>query len=114
MNRLLWFTAGAGVGVYALSRVRRAAEVLTPDGLADRMAGWSVGLSLFREEVRAGAAEKETDLRERLGLPLPGGGARALPGGQSGLDKLDHPGLDRLDHPGLDRLDHPTSREAER
>jgi len=114
VNRLLWFTAGAGVGVYALSRVRRAAEVLTPDGLADRMAGWSVGLSLFREEVRAGAAEKETDLRERLGLPLPGGGARALPGGQSGLDKLDHPGPGRLDHPGLARLDHPTSREAER
>jgi uncharacterized protein DUF6167 len=106
VNRLLWFTAGAGVGVYALARVRRAAEVLTADGLADRMAGWSVGLSLFREEVRAGAAEKENDLRERLGLPLPGGGPRALPGGQSGH-------LDRLDAP-LDRLDHPTSREAER
>lgn len=100
MSRLLWFTAGAGVGVYALIRVRRAAEVLTPDGLADRMAGWSVGLALFREEVRAGAAEKEDDLRERLGLPLPGH-RRELP---SGLDKLDQPGMDR----------RPTSREAER
>jgi hypothetical protein len=106
MSRLLWFTAGAGVGVYALIRARRAAEVLTPDGLADRMAGWSMGLALFREEVRAGAAEKENDLRERLGLPLPGDGPRALPRGESGrLDKLDTP---------LDKLDRPTSREAER
>ena len=101
MNRLLWFTAGAGVGVYALTRVRRAVEVLTADGLADRMAGWSVGLSLFRDEVRVGAAEKEMELRERLGLPLPGGG-RELPGGQSG----------RLDGP--DQLDRTTSREARR
>ena len=98
MSRLLWFTAGAGVGVYALTRARRAAEVLTPDGLADRVAGWSMGLALLREEVRAGAAEKENDLRERLGLPLPGG-RRALPRGESGLDEHDRP---------------PTSREAER
>jgi Family of unknown function (DUF6167) len=80
VNRLLWFVAGAGLGVYALTRARRAAEVLTADGLADRMAGWSVGLSLFRDEVRAGAAAKENDLRERLGLPLPGGGPPELPG----------------------------------
>jgi hypothetical protein len=99
MSRLLWFTAGAGFGVYALTRARRAAEVLTPDGLADRMAGWSTGLALFREEVRAGAAEKENDLRERLGLPLPGGGPRALPRGASGPDEHD---------------ERPTGREAER
>jgi hypothetical protein len=107
MSRLLWFAAGAGVGVYALARVRRAAEVLTPEGLADRMAGWSVGLALFREEVRAGATEKENDLRERLGLPLPGEGPRALPGGVSGR-------LDRLDRPDPDKHDQPTGREADR
>jgi len=114
VSRLLWFTAGAGLGVYALARVRRTAEVLTPDGLADRMAGWSVGLAVLREEVRAGAAEKENDLRERLGLPLPGGGPRELPRGESGLDRLDDPGLGRLDHPGPDKPHQPTSREAER
>jgi hypothetical protein len=47
-------------------------QVLTPDGLADRLAGLSVGAHLFRTEVRAGMAEKENDLRERLGLPLHG------------------------------------------
>ena len=56
MNRTFWFLAGAGAGVYALARVRRAAEVFTPDGLADRLAGLSLGLQLFRAEVLAGAA----------------------------------------------------------
>jgi len=68
MSRALWFVAGAGAGVYAVARARRAAEVLTPDGLGDRLAGLSLGLRLFREEVVAGAAEKESDVRLRLGL----------------------------------------------
>ncbi len=68
MSRAAWFVAGAGAGVYAMVRARRAAEAFTPDGLADRLAGLSVGAHLFGQEVRAGMAEKETDLRERLGL----------------------------------------------
>ena len=83
MSRSVWFLAGAGAGLYAVVRARRAAEAFTPDGLADRLAGLSLGLRLLREEVLAGAAEKETDLRERLGValhetpqltPAPGGG----------------------------------------
>jgi hypothetical protein len=72
MNRVLWFAAGAGAGVYAITKVRRAAEILTPDGLADRLAGLSLGAHLFSEEVKAGMAEKEKDLRGRLALPLHG------------------------------------------
>jgi hypothetical protein len=72
MNRTIWFVAGAGAGVYAMTRARRAAEVLTPEGLADRLAGISLGAHLFGQEVRAGMAEKENDLRERLGLTLHG------------------------------------------
>jgi uncharacterized protein DUF6167 len=70
MTRAVWFLAGAGAGLYAVVRVRRAAEAFTPDGLADRLAGLSVGLRLLRDEVLAGAAEKENDLRERLGVTL--------------------------------------------
>jgi hypothetical protein len=66
MNRALWFVVGAGAGVYAMTRARRVAEVLTPEGLADRLAGLTVGLHLFREEVAAGMAEKENEVRERL------------------------------------------------
>jgi hypothetical protein len=68
MARTFWFVAGAGAGAYALTRARRAAESLTVDGLRDRISGLAVGARMFRDEVAAGQAEKETELRERLGL----------------------------------------------
>ena len=68
MNRSLWFVAGAGAGVYAMIRGRRAAEALTADGLRDRVNGLAVGARMFRDEVAAGRAEKETELRRQLGL----------------------------------------------
>jgi hypothetical protein len=72
MGRPLWFVAGAGVGVYAAARARRAAESLTADGLRDRVRGWQAGARLFAEEVQQGRAERETELREQLGLrPTP-------------------------------------------
>ena len=69
MGRPLWFVAGAGVGVYAAARARRAADALTADGLRDRIRGWQAGARLFAEEVQQGRAERETELREQLGLP---------------------------------------------
>ena len=71
MSRSLWFLAGAGAGGYAVTRVRRVAEALTVDGLRDRVNGALVGLRVFREEVAAGQAGKEPELRERLGLQPP-------------------------------------------
>jgi hypothetical protein len=63
-------------------RARRAAEAFTPDGLRDRVAGLGVGAHLFADEVRTGMAERETELRERLGLALDG----PLELGSSGFD----------------------------
>jgi Family of unknown function (DUF6167) len=68
MSRSLWFVAGAGAGIYAMLRGRRAAEAFTADGLRDRMNGLAVGARIFGDEVAAGRVEKETELRERLGL----------------------------------------------
>jgi len=68
MSRSLWFVAGAGAGVYAMTRARRAAEALTVDGLRDRVGAIVVGARLLRDEVVNGHDEKETELRERLGL----------------------------------------------
>ena len=68
MSRAFWFAAGAGAGIYAIARARRVAEVLTPDGLSDRLAGLAVGARLFSEEVRAGMADKENEVRQRVGL----------------------------------------------
>ncbi|HEY0949715.1 DUF6167 family protein [Nocardioides sp.] len=86
MRRGLWFLAGAGAGVYAMVRGRRAAEALTADGLKDRLGALEVGARLFRDEVAQGRVEKESELRERLGLvphgrpELEGGRHRAAPG----------------------------------
>ncbi len=88
MSRTLWFVAGAGAGVYAMARARRAAEAFTPDGLADRLAGLSLGAHLFGEEVRAGMAEKENDLRERLGLTLHG--TPELSGAENAMARAAH------------------------
>ena len=79
MGRPLWFVAGAGAGVYAAARARRAAEALTADGLRDRVRGWQVGARLFADEVHRGRTERETELREQLGLrPTPTDGLPEL------------------------------------
>jgi hypothetical protein len=68
MRRGLWFVAGAGTAVYVMVRGRRAAEVFTVDGLKDRVGALEVGARIFRDEVAQGKADKESELRERLGL----------------------------------------------
>ena len=89
MSRPLWFVAGAGAGVYAVVRARRAAELLTVDGLRDRWSGLTLGARMLRDEVAQGQAEKETELRERFGLvpdgrpELEGGRHRAVAAGST-------------------------------
>ena len=89
MSRAVWFVAGAGAGVYAMVKARRTAEALTPEGLADRLAGLSVGARLFGDEVRAGMTEKETELRDRLGLALHGTTTNQLTRGPGGAENRD-------------------------
>ena len=68
MRRGLWFVAGAGTAVYVMVRGRRAAEAFTVDGLKDRLGALEVGARMLRDEVAQGQAEKESELREKLGL----------------------------------------------
>ena len=56
MNRTVWFVAGAGAGVYAMVKARRAVEAFTPEGLRDRLSGVSIGYSDHTEELDAPAA----------------------------------------------------------
>lgn len=79
MRRGVWFLAGAGAGIYAMTRVRRAAEAFTPDGLRDRLAAVTLGAHLFGEEVRQEMTTKEAELRERLGLDEDTTQGRRLP-----------------------------------
>jgi hypothetical protein len=69
MSRGLWFVAGAGAGVYGMVRGRRAAEAFSGAGFRDRVEALRLGARLFRDEVAQGATERETELRERYGLP---------------------------------------------
>jgi Family of unknown function (DUF6167) len=77
--RSWWFVAGAAAGVYATAKARRAAEVLTVDGVHDRLTGWFAGARVLAGEVRTGSAEKETELRERVAL-VPDEGPQQLEG----------------------------------
>ncbi|MDP9822831.1 DUF6167 family protein [Nocardioides massiliensis] len=66
MSRAAWFLAGAGAGVYALTKARRAAEAFTPDGMRDRVNGLFAGARVLVEEFQTGRDEAETDLRTRI------------------------------------------------
>lgn len=69
MNRGLWFVAGASAGVYAMTRARRVADSFTADGLRARWHGLTHAARLLSEDVRTAQVERETELREQLGLP---------------------------------------------
>jgi hypothetical protein len=73
MKRGLWFAAGAGAGIYAMTRARRLAEAFTVDGLRDRWEAVGLGARMLRDDVAQAQAEKETELRERYGLAPHGG-----------------------------------------
>jgi hypothetical protein len=71
VSRVFWFTVGAGSGVLAVVKTRRAAERFTPSGVRDQLAAARLGLRLLGEEVMAGMADHETRLRARLLTPQP-------------------------------------------
>lgn len=64
MRGAIWFVVGAGAGVYAMVKGRRAADAFTADGLRDRAQALGVGARIFRDELATGKAEKELELRE--------------------------------------------------
>jgi len=68
MRRLFWVTLGATAGVLVVRRITRTAESYTPQGLAGAVASVGDGIRVFADEVRAGMAERESELRGALGL----------------------------------------------
>ena len=68
MKRIFWLIIGIAVGVYAVTRLKKRAQLLAPESLqasADKMAS---AIRHFGDEVRAGMAERETELRDALGI----------------------------------------------
>ena len=95
--RAVWFLAGGAAGVYATAKARRLAEAVSYDGVHDRLTGWFAGARVVREELRAGIAEKETELIDRLALGADGATVLSLPTGTD--TTTDHrPDESRDDH----------------
>jgi hypothetical protein len=85
MRRLFWLAMGVTIGALVVRRLSRAAEKLTPQGiagsLADGLRELAEAIGDFGADVRAAAAVREDELRAGTGLdaPLPGRGEVALP-----------------------------------
>jgi hypothetical protein len=71
-GRVFWFAVGAGVTIYVVVKARDYIDKHSPEALVDKVqqtvvdAGGSA--RAFVARVRAASAERETELRETLGL----------------------------------------------
>jgi hypothetical protein len=73
LRRLLWFLIGAGVAIFVYLKIRNYLKKARPEAIGHRVAESASGVSEsargFIDRVRAGMAERETELRETLGMP---------------------------------------------
>jgi chromosome condensin MukBEF MukE localization factor len=68
VKRIVWFIIGTFVGVYAVTRLKRRAQALAPQSLQASAEKVASAIRHFGDEVRAGMAERETELRDALGI----------------------------------------------
>jgi len=73
IRRLVWFVIGAGVAVFVIMKIRAYLRKARPEAIGQRVAESASGVSEsargFVDRVRAGMAERETELRDTLNLP---------------------------------------------
>jgi F0F1-type ATP synthase membrane subunit a len=68
MRRIFWLIVGVAVGVYAVTRLKKRAQQLAPESLQQSAEKVASAIRHFGDEVRAGMAERETELRDALGI----------------------------------------------
>ncbi|MEU1285536.1 DUF6167 family protein [Kitasatospora sp. NPDC005856] len=72
MARIFWMAVGAGATVWAMKKANEAAQRLTPESLSGTAARGALHLGdlakQFAQDVRAGMAEREEQLKDDLGL----------------------------------------------
>ena len=93
MRRLFWLAMGITIGALVVRKLSRAAEKMTPAGIAGSVAEalreLAEAIGDFGADVRHAMAERENELRAGTGLdaPLPAGGvAQALHRGAHSAD----------------------------
>ena len=73
MRKVFWFAVGAGVTVFVVVKGRQLWQRATPQAIAQRASESAQGVSAsvqdFVVRLRAAMAERETELRDTLGLP---------------------------------------------
>jgi hypothetical protein len=72
MRRLFWLAMGVTIGVLVVRKLSRAAERMTPKGLAqglvDALNNLADATGTFAAEVRVAMREREAELRAGTGL----------------------------------------------
>ncbi|HYY11969.1 MAG TPA: DUF6167 family protein [Kineosporiaceae bacterium] len=68
MSRLFWVALGAAAGVVVVRRVSRAAQAYTPEGIGRSLTEAVDALRDLADDVRAGMAQREQELRVALGV----------------------------------------------
>jgi hypothetical protein len=72
MRRLFWLAMGVTIGALVVRKLSRAAEKLTPSGMANGIAGalreLAEAISDFAADVREAMSERESELRQATGL----------------------------------------------
>jgi hypothetical protein len=72
VRRLFWFLIGAGVAIFVYMKIRQYLKKARPEAIGQRVADSASGVSEsarnFIDRLRAGMAERETELRETLNL----------------------------------------------
>ncbi|MDT4916853.1 MAG: hypothetical protein QOI15_2246 [Pseudonocardiales bacterium] len=72
MRRLFWLAMGVTIGALLVRKLSRAAEKLTPSGMASGISGALAELAGairdFGADVREAMREREAELREATGL----------------------------------------------
>ena len=101
MRRLFWVAVGAAAGVYAMRKVQTIVYAYSPAGLTDRAAGAGESVRALVQEIAGRMAERESDLRQALGMTGDGDDS----GGVS--TSTSRPALSPAD--AADLIDHPAS-----
>ena len=68
MPRIFWMALGATVGIVVVRRVSRAAQAYTPEGIGRTLTNAVDALRDLADDVLAGMAEREQELRVALGV----------------------------------------------
>jgi hypothetical protein len=73
LRRLFWFLIGAGVAIFVYLKIRDYLKKARPEAIGQRVAESANSVSEsargFIDRLRAGMAERETELRDTLGMP---------------------------------------------